>query len=217
MLVRCIGSPVLRRFPGRLPVAHGKEAKRMGSSNSFIPESSGQPPLETPSKIVDIANDQAYVTLTRQSIWTNPAIPTYRSRPAKDFFFSRLLANGQYEALQLFGHESKLNTVAWVHFGDELCSGQGIVHGGCLSTVFDEMLGATLIWATERAAVTASLTVNFRRSFPAGRSALFYTDVDKIDGRKVYLKARLEDNNGVVYADSSALFVSPKPKAKVDN
>ncbi|CAK4764009.1 unnamed protein product [Aphanomyces euteiches] len=165
--------------------------------------------LEVPSKIEEIAANSNYVALTKDMIWNNPNFARPRSDVADDFFLPHIHEPGKYEAMQVYGHKDKTHAVAWVHFGRQLGGPKDFTHGGCIATVFDELFITTMIWTANRVGFTATMTVNYRRPLISGSSALFYIDLEKNEGRKVILKATLQDNDGVEYSNATAVFVTP--------
>ncbi|KAG9405147.1 hypothetical protein AC1031_004255 [Aphanomyces cochlioides] len=102
----------------------------------------------------------------KEQIWGNKeyALSYERSETIKDYVFADVNQAEKYEAFQLFGHKDKSHTVAYVYFGEALCGGKGVgvyyisidvmryllngllVHGGCIATIFDELLGMTFVW-----------------------------------------------------------------------
>ncbi|CAK4097238.1 unnamed protein product [Aphanomyces euteiches] len=165
--------------------------------------------LEVPSKIEEIAANSNYVALTKDMIWNNPNFARPRSDVADDFFLPHIHEPGKYEAMQVYGHKDKTHAVAWVHFGRQLGGPKDFTHGGCIATVFDELFITTMIWTANRVGFTGTMTVNYRRLLISGSSALFYIDLEKNEGRKVILKATLQDNDGVEYSNATAVFVTP--------
>jgi len=129
-----------------------------------------------------------------------------------------------------------------IKIGSKLEGHDGIVHGGIISLLFDDVMGfayeamgdsPTLSPATSSSspnkreihptddqgafAVTANLSIDFR-------SPLWQKDVDKAqvliriyhaktEGRKVYLKGKLTNLDGsVVYTEAQSLYIWMKPK-----
>ncbi|CAK5017358.1 unnamed protein product [Aphanomyces euteiches] len=164
-------------------------------------------------KLSAIENDRNFVYLPKEQTWLNAKVqrPVDRSEVPKDFFFSMVNQPDKFEAFRFYGHKSKNSTLAWVQFGAALCGGREVVHGGCLATVFDELFGNTVIWVLDRAGFTATLTVHYRRRFLADQAGIFITHVEKNTGRKVFMKARLEGLDGLVYAEATSLFVLIDP------
>ncbi|KAH9185245.1 hypothetical protein AeNC1_012780 [Aphanomyces euteiches] len=85
-----------------------------------------------------------------------------------------------------------------------------IVHGGCIATVYDEFFVTAMLWALDSAGVTASLALTYRKPFPIEQPGFFHINLDRHDGRKAFFSARMEDGDGVVYSEATALFITPK-------
>lgn len=92
-----------------------------------------------------------------------------------------------------------------VTFAPRYLGGNGAVHGGALPLLFDEILGR-LSNTGRTMSRTASLTVDFRRVTPIARPLTVVATLDRVDGRKRYLRAALHDGDAVT-AEASALFV----------
>ncbi|KAF0695487.1 Aste57867_13704 [Aphanomyces stellatus] len=162
---------------------------------------------DMPSKIRALAQD-VDVTNVRDLLFRH--IPESQ---IDDHYIHSLNVTGKYQAFEVYGLPEKTSTTSVVHFGDKLCGHPGIVHGGCISTVFDELFGWTMIWMTGKVGFTANLSVNFRKPLPATTFGIIYTELDKKEGRKLFMKARLEDNDGNLYSEATALFILPKEDA----
>lgn len=96
----------------------------------------------------------------------------------------------------------------------------GTVHGGIVATLLDEATGAILVLNMLRGvwpmipAMTAYLNTTFVKPVPTSAVVLGRARVDKIDGRKVYLSAVIEDGEGNELARGEALYIYRK-KAKL--
>ena len=93
---------------------------------------------------------------------------------------------------------------AW--FGPETQGPPGHAHGGAVSAVMDEALGAAA-WADGHHVVVARLSVDFRAMVPLGTDATFETWVERVDGRKVHTRGRLLAADGQLLAEGQALCV----------
>lgn len=97
-----------------------------------------------------------------------------------------------------------------------MCGHVGIVHGGMLATILDEGLGrCSFASLPNHIGVTASLTVNYRKPVPAGSFVVLKAETTKAEGRKAWVKGRIEILNqdetpGTVLAEAEALFLEPK-------
>lgn len=112
-------------------------------------------------------------------------------------------------------------------FGDDCVGHPGVVHGGVTSLLFDNTLG----WAnalsitkggdpsshdTVKAfGMTANLSVNYRRPLFVGQTVVISCALDRVEGRKRYLKGSMKDaKTGGVIADATALYVVPRTAAE---
>ncbi|ETV87650.1 hypothetical protein H257_01150 [Aphanomyces astaci] len=159
---------------------------------------------DLPSKVVHLAQDASVTNLRDLLFRTVPA------EQLEGHYIHSLNIAGKFQGFEVYGHPNKSGTTSVIHFGDKLCGHPGIVHGGCISTVFDELFGWTMMWTSGKLGFTANLSVNFRKPLPAEIFGIVFTDFDKLEGRKLFMKARLEDNEGTLYADATALFILPK-------
>ena len=80
------------------------------------------------------------------------------------------------------------------------------VHGGIQALIVDEVMGA-LNRMRGRQAFTAYLNVNYRGPAPLNVDLSFRAWVDKIDGRKVFLKATGQEANNT-FMDADGLFIA---------
>ena len=103
-----------------------------------------------------------------------------------------------------------------VCFGVTFEGPPGCVHGGFVSHFFDQILGQHNLWAGIPA-MTASLTVRYRRGTPILRELAFevtHTLVADADGapRKVTTRSALADGD-TTFSEAEGLFVVPKSAA----
>lgn len=87
----------------------------------------------------------------------------------------------------------------------------GAVHGGVLGLLFDSLLGFTATRLTKSAYQrTAHLGIDYRKIVPIGKELQVEADIDRIDGRKIFVSGRVLDD-GEVLTEGDALFVRLKP------
>lgn len=81
----------------------------------------------------------------------------------------------------------------------------GHAHGGCVAGVFDELLGRSQL----RAGFTGTLTLTYRRPTPLRRRVDLCAWVDRIDGRKRWVKGTAT-LDGTLLVEAEGLFISPR-------
>ncbi|KAF2133196.1 hypothetical protein P153DRAFT_363406 [Dothidotthia symphoricarpi CBS 119687] len=119
--------------------------------------------------------------------------------------------------------------VTLMDLGDGLNGHPKILHGGFAATMLDEVCGI-LIGLTQEIKVrrlrergmlnantsltcfTAYLNTSYKKPIPAPGPVLCRARFERIDGRKQYIRATIEDGAGTVYTVGDAMFVEVKAK-----
>lgn len=83
---------------------------------------------------------------------------------------------------------------------------KGITHGGLLSTVLDELMAHACLSAGAKA-VTAEMTVRFRKAVPVGSRVRITGTVTSDRGTVVRTEGKLYDAEGNIAAEATARFV----------
>ena len=104
------------------------------------------------------------------------------------------------------------------YLGPKLSGHPGIIHGGLLATMLDEGLAQCCFPALpNKIGVTASLKIEYRKPCPADRFVVLKATTMKVEGRKAWVKGRIESlvepgegESPIIYAEAEALFVEPK-------
>jgi acyl-coenzyme A thioesterase PaaI-like protein len=86
----------------------------------------------------------------------------------------------------------------------EVYGGAGRVHGGVIAGLFDAVIATR--GAIEGAPMTVNLAVNYRRPTPLNQVLRLEAAVDRVEGRKYYVTARLLAR-GVVSAEATGLLL----------
>lgn len=168
-----------------------------------------------------------------ETINNHPMVAELRRRPELTESRPHMKMPGQYRARSLTGSalagpgKVPVPAYAWVEnggkslvsvvfVGQDLCGHPGLVHGGFLATMLDEGLGRCCFGALpHNIGVTANLNINYRKPTPAGTYLVLRAETTKVDGRKAWVKGQIESLPSPgelpkVYAEATALFVSPK-------
>ena len=82
-------------------------------------------------------------------------------------------------------------------------------HGGCLSAVLDEAMGAAA-WCAGHPVVAAKLEVDFRRAVPLGVPLTVEAWVSSSEGRKVWTESELKLPDGNVATRGRGLFIEKR-------
>jgi uncharacterized protein (TIGR00369 family) len=86
----------------------------------------------------------------------------------------------------------------------------GHVHGGALAAVLDELMG-TAAWLSGHTVLAGNINVNFRHMAPLERHYDATAQIDRVDGRKVFARGEMRNEEGTVVADSTGLFIMIDP------
>ncbi len=176
-------------------------------------------PDEQAAKINDYISSHPLAS----SLRTNPA--WMESRPHLRFVDEHrkhsltggtLLGAGKIPVPPLIFLEEGKSLVSMLYVGTDLCGHVGIVHGGLLATLCDEGLARCGFSALpNKIGVTANLTINYRNPAPAGSFVVLKAETIKVEGRKVWVKGRIEllsetEEPGKVLVEADALFIEPR-------
>jgi acyl-coenzyme A thioesterase PaaI-like protein len=85
----------------------------------------------------------------------------------------------------------------------------GVVHGGVVAMVLDQILGHAVA-AAGRPAMTAELTVRFRKPTPFNHPLALTGRVRSREGRKVRAEAECRTADGTLTAQGTGLFLPPR-------
>ena len=127
-----------------------------------------------------------------------------------------LIGPGRITVPPLVFLEEGKSLVSISYLGTDLCGHVGIIHGGLLATLLDEGLARCGFSALpNKIGVTANLNVNYRNPAPAGSYVVLKAETTKVDGRKVWVKGRIEllgdtSEPGRLLVEAEGLFVEPK-------
>jgi acyl-CoA synthetase (AMP-forming)/AMP-acid ligase II/acyl-coenzyme A thioesterase PaaI-like protein len=135
---------------------------------------------------------------------------TYQKNAARFMDRSPLIGHANPIAPPLVLSPEGETAVGRAVFGTVYEGMPGFVHGGILAAAFDQMFGYVGVLRGVPA-LTGSLTVRYRKPTPLGVELRFEATLDRIDGRKSFVRGRCLCN-GEVTADAEALFVVIGPE-----
>ncbi|KAJ3218911.1 hypothetical protein HDU67_003550 [Dinochytrium kinnereticum] len=140
-------------------------------------------------------------------------------------------------AFGLFSRKDKA-LIKVTKIGENLCGHPGIVHGGLISALFDDYMGALFLMnaSGKYSGFTANLSVDYRVPMPAPSTIAIVVWIERVEGRKVFLKAeahacepseipfilnakaketspqveRWIGSKSIKFADASSLYIIPR-------
>ncbi len=114
--------------------------------------------------------------------------------------------NDQRIDLKYHFNEQTGEVFATVNFGRLAQGPPGHAHGGAISAVFDELMGACC-WVNGYPAMTAQYTTRFFKPLSLGKDVLFCAKIKTINDKKISLRAKLIDETNQKYASARGLFI----------
>ena len=165
-----------------------------------------------------IANHPLTQSLRADPSWTEsrPHLRYPESHKKHSLTAGTLLGPGKIPVPPVVFCEEGKRLVSVSYLGTDLCGHVGIIHGGLLATLSDEGLARCGFSALpNKIGVTASLTINYKKPAPAGSFVVLKAETTKVEGRKVWVKGRIEmlgktEEPGMVLVEAEGLFVEPK-------
>jgi acyl-coenzyme A thioesterase PaaI-like protein len=100
--------------------------------------------------------------------------------------------------------EPQLFAKAW--FGTRTMGPPGHVHGGAMAAALDEAMGA-VCWMNGHKVVAATLGVKFIAMLKIESETILEARMERIDGRKIYVRSHLTGPAGEAVAEGDALFI----------
>lgn len=155
--------------------------------------------------------------LEGESSYEKMAIPE-RGFHEGHVIFGVLLGENMIESYDVFkrpeGSNEENVIIAHVRLGNRIDGHKGVVHGGILSLIFDDVLGYGFEALGVNKAFTANLTVDFRAPVPAGTMIRVQAQLEHREGRKLFWKAQMTSMDGeILFAECSSLFIIPRSHA----
>ena len=131
-----------------------------------------------------------------------------------------LLREHHIEAYRIYQHNTHQSSnsqgqpqvVGLVRVGTRVDGHEGIVHGGIIAMLVDDVLGYGFYSIGWPAAFTANLSLNYRAPVPAASILRIECYFERQERRKLYWKVRVVDARrpSILYVDATSLFVIPK-------
>jgi len=114
-------------------------------------------------------------------------------------------------SIRYFRHRDSTAVIARVRFGIRTEGPPGHAHGGSISAVLDEAMGAAA-WLAGYPVVTVELSVRFRKKVPIGSEAVVETELESCSRRDVRMTGRLiDESTAKVFATATGRFYRVDP------
>lgn len=133
-------------------------------------------------------------------------IPKNRDMDTKNFI--RCKSEFPKFDYELFIDDDSQKISGVCYFGTHIEGPPGCVHGGAIATILDAMFG-TMLWQLKISpCVTGNLNVNYRKFLPLNGETQLFGEVEKIEGRKIFVKGKITSlDETILHDDGSALFI----------
>ena len=122
------------------------------------------------------------------------------------------LADGDRVRLAYFRKPGEADLYAKAWFGAKTMGPPGHVHGGAMAATLDEAMGA-VCWMNGHKVVAATITINFLAMLRIETETIVEARIERIDGRKIHLRAKLKEPSGRIVTEGSGLFIVLKDEA----
>jgi uncharacterized protein (TIGR00369 family) len=104
---------------------------------------------------------------------------------------------------------SNHETYIIVSLGDGLDGAGGRLHGGFIAALLDQVMGSAAVMVREMGSspATKEMYVRFRKPVATPGVILGRARVERVEGKRSWVKGWVEDGRGTVYAEGEATFV----------
>ncbi len=108
--------------------------------------------------------------------------------------------------IKYFFDEQNGSFYATVTFGEIAKGPPKHAHGGAISAVLDEVMGATA-WMNKLHSMTDQLKINFLKAVPLNKEVFIETHIDEVIEKKVTINGRVFDEDDTLYCETESLFI----------
>ncbi len=134
-------------------------------------------------------------------------VPHRRSRTGRSFVSGD--PEGQRLRVRYYREGAEGMMIAKVWFGPAAEGPPGHAHGGSQAAVLDEAMGGNC-WLQGHPVLAGTLTIRYRRPLPLEIVTTVRTGIARIEERKVFATARIEDDAGQVFSEGEGVFIIMK-------
>ena len=119
-----------------------------------------------------------------------------------------LKGDKKIEAYEIYKKKDADEIKCIIKFGESLNGHKGIVHGGISALIIDNTFGWLYIVLKLPSAFTANLNINYRSPVYPNSIAILKASMIKVEGRKMYMNASMEDIHGKELVNATTLFIT---------
>jgi len=125
------------------------------------------------------------------------------SRDAHCFGCSQRNSHG----LKMKFYTDETTLYSWLSVPPHLCGWEGIIHGGVLSTMLDEIMGWSAIYTLRQVVMTKSMTIDYLRPvYIEDKLRVEGKVVEKVSDREVIIEGKLYKEDDVLCAQTRGTF-----------
>ncbi|KAM7054777.1 acyl-coenzyme A thioesterase THEM4 isoform 3-T3 [Molossus nigricans] len=129
--------------------------------------------------------------------------------------FTRNFEDGLGFEYVMFYNDVEKRVVCVFEGGPYLQGMPGCLHGGAIATMIDATVGTSAMIA-EGIVMTANLNINFKRPVPLCSVVLINSQLDKIEGRKLFISCNVQSvDEKTLYTEATSLFIKLDPEKQV--
>lgn len=131
------------------------------------------------------------------------------------FIWDTLMGDNKIKSVRFFANKDRTDVrVVW-ELGGAVVGYPEIVHGGLIGALFDQSFGIIMAVKIGRA-VTAQLNITYKKPTKSNQTVIVTIKLEKIEGRKIYLKGEMKDIDGNLLSEADSLFVKTNIKQVVE-
>ena len=96
---------------------------------------------------------------------------------------------------------------SWLSVPPHLCGWEGIVHGGVLSTMLDEIMGWSAIYTLRKIVMTKSMTIDYLKPvYIEDKLRVEGKVIERVSDREVIIEGRLYKEDNILCAQTRGTF-----------
>ena len=125
------------------------------------------------------------------------------SRDAHCFGCSQKNSHG----LKMKFYTDETTLYSWLSVPPHLCGWEGIVHGGVLSTMLDEIMGWSAIYTLRKIVMTKSMTIDYLKPvYIEDKLRVEGKVIERVSDREVIIEGRLYKEDNILCAQTRGTF-----------